>query len=235
MYGNKSIKHKKDGTKYKDFFYYGCKHRTMTRGHKCEYKKQINEELLDAAVAQVIVKLVSNPKFAAVMQQKINMKVDTSAIEQEIQNYEKQLRKSYLTKSKIAEEIDGLDPDDKHYVKRKSDLDDRLYKMYDKIESIENKLIEARAKKASIETEKITADNIYKVLICFDKLYEKMNGEERRRLIKTLISEVHIYEERQPNGQWLKSIKFNLPIIEEDMDLSLDSASHVETVVLLEK
>ena len=207
----------------------------MTRGHKCEYKKQINEELLDAAVAQVIVKLVSNPKFAAVMQQKINMKVDTSAIEQEIQNYEKQLRKSYLTKSKIAEEIDGLDPDDKHYVKRKSDLDDRLYKMYDKIESIENKLIEARAKKASIETEKITADNIYKVLICFDKLYEKMNGEERRRLIKTLISEVHIYEERQPNGQWLKSIKFNLPIIEEDMDLSLDSASHVETVVLLEK
>ena len=235
MYGNKSIKHKKDGTKYKDFFYYGCKHRTMTRGHKCEYKKQINEELLDAAVAQVIVKLVSNPKFAAVMQQKINMKVDTSAIEQEIQNYEKQLRKSYLTKSKIAEEIDGLDPDDKHYVKRKSDLDDRLYKMYDKIESIENKLIEARAKKASIETEKITTDNIYKVLICFDKLYEKMNGEERRRLIKTLISEVHIYEERQPNGQWLKSIKFNLPIIEEDMDLSLDSASHVETVVLLEK
>ena len=62
-----------------------------------------------------------------------------------------------------------------------------------------------------------------------------MNGEERRRLIKTLISEVHIYEERQPNGQWLKSIKFNLPIIEEDMNLSLDSASHVETVVLLEK
>ena len=29
MYGNKSIKHKADGTKYKDFYYYGCKHRTM--------------------------------------------------------------------------------------------------------------------------------------------------------------------------------------------------------------
>ena len=29
MYGNKSIKYKKDGTKYKDFFYYGCKHRGM--------------------------------------------------------------------------------------------------------------------------------------------------------------------------------------------------------------
>ena len=62
MYGNKSIKCKKDGTKYKDFYYYGCKHRTMTRGHKCDYKKQIREELLDDAVAEVIVKLVGNPK-----------------------------------------------------------------------------------------------------------------------------------------------------------------------------
>ena len=50
MYGNKSIKHKKDGTKYKDFYYYGCKHRSMIRGHKCDYKKQIREELLDDAV-----------------------------------------------------------------------------------------------------------------------------------------------------------------------------------------
>ena len=60
MYGNKSIKHKADGTKYKDFYYYGCKHRSMIRGHKCDYKKQIREELLDDAVAEVIVKLVSN-------------------------------------------------------------------------------------------------------------------------------------------------------------------------------
>ena len=140
MYGNKSVKHKADGTKYKDFYYYGCKHRTMTRGHKCDYKKQIHEELLETAVAEVITKLVSNPKFAALMQQKISMKVDTSAIEQEIANYEKQLRQSYSIKSRLIEEIDTLDPDDKHYIKRKADLDDRLYKMYDKIEDTENQL-----------------------------------------------------------------------------------------------
>ncbi len=161
MYGNKSIKRKPDGTKYKDFFYYGCKHRSMTRGHKCDYKKQINEKLLDDAVAEVIVKLVSNPKFAAMMQEKISMKVDTSAIEQEIANYEKQLRQSYSTKSRLMEEIDSLDPDDKHYYKRKVDLDERLYKMYDKIEDTESLLIAARAKKMAIEAEKLTGDNIY--------------------------------------------------------------------------
>lgn len=235
MYGNKSIKHKSDGTKYKDFFYYGCKHRTMTRGHKCDYKKQVNEELLNGAVAEVITKLVSNPKFAAMMQEKINMKVDTTAIEQEIAAHEKLLRQSYSTKSRLMEEIDSLDPDDKHYIKRKADLGDRLYKMYDKIEDAENLLIAARAKKMSIEAEKLTGDNIYKVLIYFDKLYSVMNEQEKRQIMESLISEIQIYPERQPNGQWLKSIKFKLPIIEEDMNISLDNDSQVETVVLMSR
>ena len=233
MYGNKSIKYKKDGTKYKDFFYYGCKHRGMQRGHKCDYRKQIREELLDDAVAEVIVKLVSNPHFAAMMQEKINMKVDTTAIDQEITNYEKQLRQDYAIKSKLMEEIDNLNPDDRHYIRRKSDLDDRLYRMYDKIEELESQLIDARAKKTSIEAEKITGDNIYKVLICFDKLYFAMNDVERRQLIEALIAEIQIYEERKPNGQWLKSIRFKLPIIENDLSIGLDNGEHVETIVLL--
>lgn len=233
MYGNKSIKKKTDGTHYKDFYYYGCKHRSMTRGHKCDYKKQINEELLDDAVTEVIVKLVSNPKFAAMMQEKISMKVDTTAIMQEIENYEKQLRQSYSVKSKLIEEIDSLDPDDKHYIKRKSDLDDRLYKRYDKIEELESQLISARAKKTAIEAEKLTGDNIYKVLIYFDKLYSVMDEAEKRQLMESLISEIQVYEERQPNGQWLKSIKFKLPIIEEDMEMSLDNDTHVESVIMM--
>ena len=207
----------------------------MTRGHKCDFKKQINEELLDIAVAEVIVKLLINPKFAAMMQEKISMKVDTSAIEQEIANYEKQLRQSYSVKVRLMEEIDSLDPDDKHYIKRKADLDDRLYKMYDKIEDTENQLVAARAKKMAIEAEKLTGDNIYKVLIFFDKLYSVMDDQEKRQLMESLLSEVQIYEERQPNGQWLKSIKFKLPIIAEDMSLSLDNDAHVETVALLSR
>ena len=233
MYGNKSIKKRPDGTKYKDFYYYGCKHRGMQRGYKCTYSKQIQEEVLDGAVAEVISKLVSNPKFAAMMQEKINMKVDTTAIEQEIAAYEKQLRQYYATKSRLMDEIDNLDPDDRHFISRKSDLDDRLYKMYDKIEDAENSLMDARAKKQAIEADKITGDNIYKILICFDKLYATMSEAERRKLVEILIDEVQIYPERQPNGQWLKSIRFKLPIIDHDLDLSLDNQNRVEVVCQL--
>ena len=60
-----------------------------------------------------------------------------------------------------------------------------------------------------------------------------MDEQERRQLMESLISEIHIFEERKPNGQWLKSIKFKLPIIEEDMEISLDNDTQVETVCLL--
>ena len=34
-------------------------------------------------------------------------------------------------------------------------------------------------------------------------------------------------------GQWLKSIRFKLPIIENDLSIGLDNGEHVETVVKL--
>ena len=227
------IKHRKDGTRYRDFFYYGCKHRNMTRGHKCDYKKQVNEELIDSAVSEIIKKLVSNPKFAGLMRDKINMQVDTTELEQEISNYEKQLRHYYNIKDVILADIDALDYEDKHYKRRKNDLEDRLYKAYDRMDEIENALASAKAKKRSIMADKVTGDNIYKALIYIDDFYDKMNESERREFMTVLLDNVQIYEERQANGQWLKSMEFKLPIIKEDMKLRLDNDSHVETVVLL--
>ncbi|MBE6862092.1 MAG: hypothetical protein E7497_04215 [Ruminococcus sp.] len=60
-----------------------------------------------------------------------------------------------------------------------------------------------------------------------------MNEIEKRQLIEALVSEVQIYEERQLNGQWIKSIKFRLPIIEEDISVCLDNGHQAETVILL--
>lgn len=62
-----------------------------------------------------------------------------------------------------------------------------------------------------------------------------MNDVERRQLITALISEIQVYEEKQPNGQWLKSITFKLPIIDDDLIISLDNDEQVETVALIQK
>ena len=174
---------------------------------------------------------MQNPTFAAMMREKIGERVDTAAIEEKIRALEQQLRQALGRKKKLMEEIDALDPDDRHYTARKADLDERLYKMYDKIEDVESKLLSARAKKATVEAEGITADNIYRILLQFDKLYDHMDEDERRALVKGLISEIQLWPERQPNGQWLKSIRFSLPIIPESMEIGLEQTSQTETVV----
>ena len=132
----------------------------MTRGHKCDYKKQVHEEMLDASVAEVISKLVSNPKFSDLIRSKINMEVDTSALDQEIANYEKQLRQIYHNKDTILSDIDSLDYEDKHYQRRKTDLENRLYMTYDKIDEAEELLVSATTKKRALLADKITGDNI---------------------------------------------------------------------------
>lgn len=98
---------------------------------------------------------------------------------------------------------------------------------------MEASLVSAKAKRRSILAEKVSGENIYKALIYFDKLYDPMDEAERREFLSQLIEAVEIYAERKPNGQWLKSIEFKLPIIPHDMEISLDNGSHVETVCLL--
>lgn len=234
MYVSKSVKKRKDGSNYKEFYYYGCKHRRLDRGHKCTFKTQIPLPLMDQAVAEVIVSLVSRPDFSRLMAEKINAEIDTTALQQEITHLEKQLRQQYAVKDKLMEEIDQLDPDDRHYQHRKSDLDNRLYKMYDKIDDTEELLIEARAKKQAIEADKVTRENIVGILTNFQRLYDVMNNAEKHDLMETLIADIQVYPQRQPNGQWLKSIHFKLPIIsEEEMQFGLDNSDRDETVMSL--
>ena len=187
------------------------------------------------SVAEVISKLVSNPKFSDLIRNKINMEVDTGALDQEIENYKIQLRKLYHNKNTILSDMDSLDYEDKHYQRRKTDLENHLYKTYDKIDDAEELLVSAKAKKRSLLADKITGDNIYKALIFFDKLYAQMNEVEKREFLSQLVDNVQIYEERKENGQWLKSIEFKLPIIEKEFTLSLDNDTQNETVVLLQR
>lgn len=123
------------------------------------------------------------------------------------------IRQFYNVKDVILADIDSLDYEDKHYKRRKSDLEDRLYKAYDKMDEIENVLSGSRAMKCSIMADKETGDNIYKALIYFEDFYDKMNESERREFMTVLLDNIQVYEERQANGQWLKSIEFKLPII----------------------
>ena len=143
------------------------------------------------------------------------MKVDSTVVDEEILNLEKQLRLKVAVKEKLIEEIDKLDPDNKYYENIKKDFNKRLFNTYEKIEEIELLLIDANNKKTAIASERMTVDNIFKVLTSFEKLYQVLNEKEKRQILESLVSEIQIYPERLKSKQVLKSIKFKLPIIRD--------------------
>lgn len=63
MYGNVNRKKKGDGTYYRDYFYYACKHRLHVDGKRCDYHHQWGEEIIDGVVEEIIHKLVNTPRL----------------------------------------------------------------------------------------------------------------------------------------------------------------------------
>lgn len=67
-------------------------------------------------------------------------------------------------------------------IKRKTGFDNRLCKMYNRIEDKENQRIAARTKKMAIKKKKFTDANIYEALVYFAECCSAMDDEEKRQL-----------------------------------------------------
>lgn len=238
MYGNVNRKKKGDGTHYRDYYYYSCKHRTTINGHRCGYKKQWKQEKIDGAVEEVIRKLVQNPKFEQAIRQKIGARIDTDELETELEQLRKKLRQLNGAKSKLGQQMDSLDISDKYYDRKYQDMEERLYKLYEEIDSVEAQIEEVETRIINVRQQKISGDNIYQFLLYFDKLYDKFSDAEKKEFLNSFIERIDIYEQEQPDGRFLKHIKFRFPVYfngKEIEELSWDDETTVESIVLLSK
>ena len=235
LYGNVKRAKRKDGSYYKTYFSYACKHRLNKDGHKCDYHKQWSEEKVDNAVSEIIRKLVNNPRFSEVMKTKINTSVDTSEAEKELANAKKVLKQLIGTKDKIILQIDTLDILDKNYDRKYDDLQKRLDTIYDKIGDAEELVSETEDKLSNIQKDKITGDNIYNYLLMFDSVYDVLSDMEKKQFYNALLTDIQIYEEEQ-DKQIIKSIGFKFPVFydgEFTKRIIRDKEKTVETVVKL--
>ena len=238
MYGNVNRKKKKDGTYYKDYFYYACKHRLHVDGKRCDYHHQWGEDVIDAAVEEIIRQLVNTPTFEQGLREKIGSHLDTTDLDQEIEQLRKQLRQYIGTKDRISEQMDALTFDDPHYARKLQDLQTRQNKIYDQIASVESEIADTQIRLENIQQNKVSADNVYQFLLYFDKLYGKFSDIEKKTFMNSFIERIEIFPERQENGRILKHIEFRFPVFYEGQTLTgldWDSNESVETVMVLSK
>ena len=118
------------------------------------------------------------------------------------------------------------------------DMETRLYRLYDEIEGVENSIEEVKNRLLNIRQQKISEENVYQFLLYFDKLYDKFTDLEKKEFLNSFVEQVDIYEQEQPDGRFLKHIKFRFPVYfgdRETQELCWDNESTVESVVLLTK
>ena len=117
-------------------------------------------------------------------------------------------------------------------------MEERLYKLYDDIDSVEEEIEEVETRIYNVRQQKISGDNIYQFLLYFDKLYDKFTDAEKKEFLNSFIERVDIYEQEQPDGRFLKHIKFRFPVYfngKEIEEMSWDNETTVETVVGLHR
>ena len=132
--------------------------------------------------------------------------------------------------------MDSLDIMDKFYEKKYQDMETRLYRLYDEIEGVENSIEEVKNRLLNIQQQKISEENVYQFLLYFDKLYDKFTDLEKKEFLNSFVEQVDIYEQEQPDGRFLKHIKFRFPVYfgdRETQELCWDNESIVESIVLL--
>ena len=229
-------KNKKSG-EYKDDFYYKCLHRKkVDETNFCNFRLVLNQDEVNHQVEDIILDMVASPKFRDHMIRKLEEKVDVSSLEMEKSQIREQLRQVMGAKKKLTEMMERLDINDKHYDRKYQDMQDRMDMLYDRISDLEDAIVDIDARIRGAYGEKITTDQLYKILLSFDKMYYRMTDLEKKQFMRDFIDEIELYPEKQEDGRILKQLSLGFPVFYEGSEgdtIRLHKENTVETVCLL--
>ena len=229
LYGNIAKAHSKDK---KTRYYYYCKNTVTPTGHECTFRLNIEQTEMNRMVASIISAMVSDPRFADAIKAKIGSAVDTNDLEKQLEALQAQLRQTLGTKTRLERQMDGLDVNDPYYDRKISDLQRRYDEQYGAIDEIEVQIDDVQSQIRSIRQEKISGDNIYRLLLAFDQVYEAASEVERKEFMRAFIERIELFPEKQPDGNWIRKIIFNFPVPvngTEVTELPLENETMVET------
>ena len=235
LYGNVAKAHSKDN---KTRYYYYCKNTTGSTGHKCTFRTNIEQTEMDNMVAAIISAMVKDERFEKAIKDKIGCAVDTSDLEIQLKVIRNQLRQAEGTKNRLEQQMDTLDITDVHYDRKILDLQRRYDDQYDRISTLEKQIDEVETQIRSIRQEQISGENVYQLLLTFDRLYAELTEVEKKEFMRAIIERIDIYPEKRKDGCWIRNIVFNFPVPiggKDIRELPLEKSSILETVVLLSK
>ena len=233
MYTNKHAWTNKDGT-YKEVYYYVCSKARTERGRSCDYTQTLKKTDIEPLVIEAIRELIQNQDFAEEIKSRIGKEIDTTTLNRELKNYENKLREIELNKTRLENEIDSLPVGIPFRDRKINDMTLRLDGLYNIVAELEIKIEDVLLRRRAVEQDAITLENIYTILANFDLIYDKINDDDKKSLITSLIKEIEIFP-REEAELPLKSILFNFPVYkdgEHSCGFTWDKSTTVSTCVV---
>ena len=238
MSGTVQRRQNKKTGEYKDTFYYRCHHRKKVDGKICDYKPMLNQKVFNAEVEEFIRYMVAGDEVRKFVQEKLEEKVDVSALETEREQLQKQLKQVQGSKLKLIQMLDRLDTGDKHYTRKYQDMQDRLDNLYDRISGFENEIADVEEKIKAAYGRQISEKQLYQILQKFDILYAEISDIEKKEFMQLFIDAIELYSEKMDDGRIIRQIDLAFPVYYEGFEgeaIRLLNENTVETVVLLQR
>ena len=238
MSGTVQRRQNKKTGEYKDTFYYRCHHRKKVDGKICDYKPMLNQKVFNAEVEEFIRYMVAGDEFRKFVQEKLEEKVDVSALETEREQLQKQLQQVVGAKNKLLVMLDTLDAGDKHYARKFQGMQDRLDNLYDRISGFENEIADVEEKIKAAYGRQISEKQLYQILQKFDILYAEISDIEKKEFMQLFIDAIELYSEKMDDGRIIRQIDLAFPVYYEGFEgeaIRLLNENTVETVVLLQR
>ena len=209
MYGDIAKAGRKDN---KTRYYYYCKNTVNATGHKCTFRRNIEQSQIDDMLAKLITAMTKEGKFKDAIQDKIGATVDTTDLEKQLFVLNASLHQAETIKTRLEQQMDNLDVTDTHYGKKISDLQRRLDVQYDRIDEVEETMTELKSQIYELKKNQIDADSIYGFLGAFNEVYSECTDAEKKQFMQAFIERIDIFPERREDGNWIQNIKFQFPV-----------------------
>lgn len=208
---------------YKPIYYYKCRYNTRQNGKTCSFDQSLNQEIIDGLVLKILQRLQTYKEFEETLQSAFGDQGNVEKTEKRLQDLRKELRETELTKDRLGEKLDGLNPLGKDYDKKYEEISDKLDSMYDRIEVLESNIVYTKKK---LDALKLKAESTVQIMTFMENLpliYAEMSDEERKEMFQAFVDEIELFPEARADGKMIRSISFKFPMVFDGKPLVKDS------------
>ena len=167
---------------------------------------------MNEQVRRVVQEALRNMDFTQDIMKSIGTDANLDALQAEADTLVATKKKEERQKAKLLSKIMELDADDDLYDEMYDDLQGLLRQRMKRISELDSKINQVSIAIQNAGSKAATAEEVYATMRIIVDMMDIMPERDEQEIMHALLDSVQIYPERQPNGLWIKSVRFKVPL-----------------------